>query len=528
MKKFLLLLAISALGMSASADQLTVADGTKTEKRIPVCGNYYDFTGKYTHFIYPAEMLADMVGCDITAMTFYATAAIGFSGGTETLDVKVVEETSIYDKVTEGLTNVFTGTFVPDGDKLTVTFTNPFTYEGGNLLFAVTWDGSGNFADASFYGVEATQASIWYSYSSTFINFLPKTTFEYTAETAELAARVDVSELAFGTVPANKVPATAVVTLTNRGSNAITPAVTIEGDAFATDFVPAELTRGQKAQIPVTLTATANGDYTGTLTIKAFDGEDGTFVLPLSATVVDPVYEITVFDGTATSNYFPLYAYYWDEGTRSQTIYNKELLTELAGKEITSVTYYPTANIDLALDGEATLSLGTTDLNYFYGNEQFLPATACGTWTPNSDGSFTIVFDTPYLYTGEQNLVTDFNVTTPGSSYASGSFYGVVHSTSDSEKTFSMYQNSSYPYTSSFVPKTTFGFRDAGEQPSLPVGDVTGDGSVDVSDVNAAINIILKVKTAADYPGNADLTGDDAVDVSDVNAIINLILTKGE
>ena len=91
-----------------------------------------------------------------------------------------------------------------------------------------------------------------------------------------------------------------------------------------------------------------------------------------------------------------------------------------------------------------------------------------------------------------------------------------------------MYQNSSYPYTSSFVPKTTFGFRDAGEQPSLPVGDVTGDGSVDVSDVNAAIDIILKVKTAADYPGNADLTGDDAVDVSDVNAIINLILTKGE
>ena len=35
-----------------------------------------------------------------------------------------------------------------------------------------------------------------------------------------------------------------------------------------------------------------------------------------------------------------------------------------------------------------------------------------------------------------------------------------------------------------------------------PVGDVTGDGTVDVSDVNAAINMILNVKTAADYPGN--------------------------
>ena len=55
-------------------------------------------------------------------------------------------------------------------------------------------------------------------------------------------------------------------------------------------------------------------------------------------------------------------------------------------------------------------------------------------------------------------------------------------------------------------------------------GDVTGDGKVDVSDVNAVINIILKNKTAVDYPGYADVTGDGKLDVSDVNAIINIIL----
>ena len=55
-------------------------------------------------------------------------------------------------------------------------------------------------------------------------------------------------------------------------------------------------------------------------------------------------------------------------------------------------------------------------------------------------------------------------------------------------------------------------------------GDVTGDGIVDVEDVNAAINIILKVKTQSDYPGNADLNEDGIVDVEDVNAIINIIL----
>ena len=59
---------------------------------------------------------------------------------------------------------------------------------------------------------------------------------------------------------------------------------------------------------------------------------------------------------------------------------------------------------------------------------------------------------------------------------------------------------------------------------SAILGDVDGDGKVDVTDVNAVINIILKTKTEADYPGKADVDGDGKVDVTDVNAIINLIL----
>ncbi|MBO4871178.1 MAG: family 10 glycosylhydrolase [Muribaculaceae bacterium] len=56
------------------------------------------------------------------------------------------------------------------------------------------------------------------------------------------------------------------------------------------------------------------------------------------------------------------------------------------------------------------------------------------------------------------------------------------------------------------------------------VGDVNLDGKVDVADVNAAINIILEIKTQDDYPGVADLSGDGKVDVSDVNMLINIIL----
>ena len=62
--------------------------------------------------------------------------------------------------------------------------------------------------------------------------------------------------------------------------------------------------------------------------------------------------------------------------------------------------------------------------------------------------------------------------------------------------------------------------------PTGIVGDVDGDGVVDIADVNAAINIILELKTQDDYQGNADLNGDGKVDVSDVNQIINIILTQ--
>ena len=69
---------------------------------------------------------------------------------------------------------------------------------------------------------------------------------------------------------------------------------------------------------------------------------------------------------------------------------------------------------------------------------------------------------------------------------------------------------------------------DAPEPPEPPaiVGDVNGDKKVDISDVNAAINIILEVNVPSDFPGSADLTGDNKVDISDVNAIINIILSN--
>ena len=57
-------------------------------------------------------------------------------------------------------------------------------------------------------------------------------------------------------------------------------------------------------------------------------------------------------------------------------------------------------------------------------------------------------------------------------------------------------------------------------------GDVNGDGTVDVTDINIIINIMLGMDDALNYAGRADVTGDGSIDVSDVNDIINNMLGK--
>ena len=54
-------------------------------------------------------------------------------------------------------------------------------------------------------------------------------------------------------------------------------------------------------------------------------------------------------------------------------------------------------------------------------------------------------------------------------------------------------------------------------------GDVNGDNTVDIADVNAVINMMLgkAPSTAA-----GDVTNDGNVDIADVNAVINLMLGK--
>ena len=56
------------------------------------------------------------------------------------------------------------------------------------------------------------------------------------------------------------------------------------------------------------------------------------------------------------------------------------------------------------------------------------------------------------------------------------------------------------------------------------IGDVNGDGDINIADVTALINSILNPNAVV--LGNPDVNGDDEVNIADVTRLINIILTK--
>ena len=173
----------------ARANELTVNNGTNSNRFVPVYGSYCDAYLK-CEFVIPASQLSEMENGIISKMSFYLDEPASAAWtGTFKVFLKEVGETTLSEY--SGLANatvVYEGTLDATGNTMDVVFNNSFTYEDGNLLVGVYQTVKGIYSGAYFYGIDATGASI-YGYNSSSIesvsatqqNFLPKTTFTYTA-----------------------------------------------------------------------------------------------------------------------------------------------------------------------------------------------------------------------------------------------------------------------------------------------------------------------------------------------------------
>ncbi|MCR5013197.1 MAG: fibronectin type III domain-containing protein, partial [Bacteroidales bacterium] len=186
-KKLLLMLLLAVLLPWAAFGQetLTVCDGTIQNTYIPAYGLYVDTQGTTSEFVIPADSLTDMVGGTISELTFHV-ATYASAAWTATFYVYLAEvDNTVVTSITghDAATVVYTGTLDATTATMTVPLNDEYIYEGGNLLVGTYVSVAGNWKSANFYGVETTTSASFNSYTGSAYNFLPKTTFTYTAGT---------------------------------------------------------------------------------------------------------------------------------------------------------------------------------------------------------------------------------------------------------------------------------------------------------------------------------------------------------
>ena len=192
MRKFLLTLMVicaSVFSFTLKAQlTLTVADGTTTNEYVPVYG-WYEDAFLLSQVIYPSNLLTNMMGGSISSLTFYLSSSATL---TSTFAVKLGTTTaSTFSSSFQPSPSqtVYTGTFtINSSNQITINFTTPFVYSGGNLLLEIsTVNTLGNYAHTYYYGTSSSASSIQsYDYDDlSYIttgspqNFIPKTTFGY-------------------------------------------------------------------------------------------------------------------------------------------------------------------------------------------------------------------------------------------------------------------------------------------------------------------------------------------------------------
>ena len=166
--------------------EITIHDGGTTNSYVPVYGFYADAYLK-AEMVYPASELSVFNGGTINSLKFYTSSA-ATEAWTSTWQVFVseVSNATISDFYGPG-TVVYEGLLDGTGAEMTINFTTPYQYNGGNLLVGVYNIATGNYKSVSWVGETVNGASVQgYSYSdlssitATQRNFLPKVTIAYT------------------------------------------------------------------------------------------------------------------------------------------------------------------------------------------------------------------------------------------------------------------------------------------------------------------------------------------------------------
>ena len=249
---------VITLNGTCSSD-VTICDGTDTNGYLPIYGFYCD-DYQINQMIYPE--ITSLVGKNITSMTFYATAPLDANLSSVDWNVKLGTTTqtsfasslgSITRLVPDDVTTVAEGYVITSGiNTMTITFSTPFTYNGGNLLIDFQSTVEGQYKATDFYGVNQSTYTGYNSYRSS--NATPNQNGHYSSG----GVRQFLPKVTF-TVEANNKTATPTLSMVNNGDGTYTITATA-----ASPDTDAEVTLNVTGQQPVTGTGSASITITQT------------------------------------------------------------------------------------------------------------------------------------------------------------------------------------------------------------------------------------------------------------------------
>ncbi|MBR5639185.1 MAG: hypothetical protein IKW83_05410 [Muribaculaceae bacterium] len=249
----------------------TVCDGSANNEYVPVYGYWLDTSGTESQMIYPKSLFSDLQAGDrIESITFYtytsSTATVPDNLGSATVQVRMGEttETAITSSTYQGNrtngTVVYEGTLTTGTNTMTITFDQPYIYEGKNLVIDtyVSNGVSNKYAHCYWAGESASAgASAYYRSGFNQLSFLPKMTMVWSNAVPDFA--LDFENVEVGSSK------TLNAVVKNPESQSVTATLTTSAP-FSVASSSITMTAGNNV-IPVTFTPTDATVYNGTLTI---------------------------------------------------------------------------------------------------------------------------------------------------------------------------------------------------------------------------------------------------------------------
>ncbi len=170
--------------------------------------------------------------------------------------------------------------------------------------------------------------------------------------------------------------------------------------------------------------------------------------------------ELTVYDGTTTSYYVPMFVAYFDDWAKSQYVIPATSLADMAGSTINAIKYY-TTDYNMPYTTVTSVDIYMAEVGYTTISEYMPKADAQVVFSGNVEfvaegdgGVTTITLDTPYNYNGGNLLVGCENNSDAG--YKFIYFYGQEVSGASIAGSNGSNPASAPATQRNFIPKTTF------------------------------------------------------------------------